>query len=80
LKEFVSSFYLHCTKWRSGQSPSELREALGVSVNLSEQEVHWHGFMSNLTNRGLYRVNIFISDTYGRPKAARKAIFPTIPW
>lgn len=63
-----------------GISPSGHREVLGVSVKLSEQEVHWRDFMSSLKDRGLYGVKLFISDAHGGLKAARKAIFPTVPW
>lgn len=56
------------------------REVLGVSVKLSEQEVHWRDFLSQLKDRGLYGVKLFISDAHEGLKAARNAIFPTIPW
>ncbi len=63
-----------------GVSLSGHREVLGVSVKLSEQEVHWRDFMSSLKDRGLHGVKLFISDAHGGLKAARKAIFPTVPW
>ena len=63
-----------------GISPSGHREVIGVSVKLSEQEVHWRDFMSSLKDRGLHGVKLFISDAHGGLKAARKAIFPTVPW
>ena len=63
-----------------GISPSGHREVLGVSVKLSEQEVHWRDFVSSLKDRGLHGVKLFISDAHGGLKAARKAIFPTVPW
>jgi len=63
-----------------GVSPSGHREVLGVSVKLSEQEVHWRDFMSSLKDRGLHGVKLFISDAHGGLKAARTAIFPTVPW
>ncbi len=63
-----------------GINPSGHREVLGVSVKLSEQEVHWRDFISSLKDRGLYGVKLFISDAHEGLKAARKAIFPTVPW
>lgn len=56
------------------------REILGMSVALSEQEVHWRNFMLSLHERGLKGVELFISDDHAGLKAARKAVFPSIPW
>ena len=56
------------------------REVLGVSVALSEHEVHWRSFLGSLKDRGLHGVKLFISDALEGLKAARNAIFPTVPW
>jgi len=56
------------------------RSVLGVSVALSEQEAHWRGFLSSLKDRGLYGMELFISDAHEGLKAARKAVFPAVPW
>lgn len=56
------------------------REVLGCSVALSEQEVHWRDFFSSLKDRGLHGVKLFVSDAHEGLKAARKAIFPSVPW
>ncbi len=56
------------------------REILGVSVALSEHEVHWRGFLQNLTERGLHGIQLIIRDAPAGLKAARRAIFPSIPW
>lgn len=56
------------------------REVLGVSVKLSEHEVHWREFLSSLKDRGLYGVQLFISDAHEGLKAARSTVFPTVPW
>ncbi len=56
------------------------REVLGVSVALSEAEVHWRDFFKSLQNRGLEGVELIISDDHAGMKAARKAVFPGIPW
>ena len=47
---------------------------------LSEQEVHWRDFLSDLKDRGLHGIKLFISDAHEGFKAARKAIFPAVPW
>ena len=56
------------------------REVLGVSVALSEQEVHWRQFMQSLQERGLHGAKMFISDAHSGLKAALRAVFPSIPW
>lgn len=56
------------------------RSVLGVSVALSEQEVHWREFLAGLKDRGLHAVTLFISDAHEGLKAARKAVFPAVPW
>ena len=56
------------------------KEALGVSVKLSEAEVHWREFLESLQKRGLHGVELIISDDHAGLKAARKAVFPSVPW
>lgn len=56
------------------------REILGVSVSLSEAEVHWKSFLSDLQKRGLQGMELFVSDDHSGLKAARKAVFPSVPW
>jgi putative transposase len=56
------------------------REVLGVSVELSEAEVHWRKFLQSLQARGLHGVQLFISDDHTGLKSARKAVFPSVPW
>lgn len=56
------------------------REVLGVSVKLSENEVHWRDFLISLKDRGLHGVKMFISDAHEGLKAARDGVFPTVPW
>jgi transposase-like protein len=63
-----------------GVSESGMREVLGVSVELSEQELHWRHFLSTLKDRGLYGIKLFISDAHEGLKAARNTVFPTVPW
>lgn len=56
------------------------REALGISVKLSEQEAHWRDFLQDLQSRGLHGVELIISDAHAGLKAAKRAVFPSIPW
>lgn len=56
------------------------REILGVSVSLSEQEVHWRSFMESLISRGLHGVEMITSDAHPGLKAAKRAVFPSVPW
>jgi putative transposase len=53
---------------------------LGVSVSLSEAEIHWRTFLQSLVGRGLSGVRLIISDDHAGLKAARKAVFGGIPW
>ena len=56
------------------------RRVLGVSVALSEAEVHWRAFLDSLIRRGLKGVKLIVSDDHAGLKAARRAVFPSIPW
>ena len=56
------------------------RELLGVSVALSEAEVHWRTFLKDLAARGLHGVRLFVSDDHAGLKAARAAVFPSVAW
>ncbi len=56
------------------------RQLLGVSVSLSEAEVHWRTFLKSLVERGLSGVRLVISDDHTGLKAARKAVFGGVPW
>jgi putative transposase len=53
---------------------------LGVSVALSEAEVHWRAFLDGLIARGLRGVKLIVSDNYRGLKAARLALFAGFPW
>jgi len=53
---------------------------LGISTKLSEAEVHWRSFLKSLSERGLHGVKLIISDDHTGLKAARKTVFPSIPW
>ena len=56
------------------------RSILGVSVSLSEQEVHWRTFLNTLLERGLHGVELVISDAHAGLKAAKQAVLPSVPW
>jgi len=56
------------------------RDVLGCSVSLSEAEVHWRAFLAELKDRGLYGIELIVSDAHEGLKAARKAVFPSVPW
>lgn len=56
------------------------REVLGVSVSLSEAEVHWRGFLRSLQERGLHGVQLVVSDDHAGLKAALKGTLPSVKW
>jgi len=56
------------------------RSVLGVSVSLSEAEVHWREFFKSLLERGLHGVELISSDAHAGLKEARKACFAGVPW
>jgi putative transposase len=63
-----------------GINPEGYRTLLGVSVSLSEAEVHWREFLASLQDRGLHAVRLIVSDDHAGLKAAREARFPGVPW
>lgn len=63
-----------------GINPDGKREVIGVSVSLSEAEVHWRSFFENLVERGLHGLEMITSDAHTGLKAALQTIFPTVPW
>ena len=56
------------------------RQVLGLSVSLSEQELHWREFLQGLVQRGLRGVRLITSDAHAGLRAARRTIFGGIPW
>lgn len=56
------------------------RSVLGVSVSLSEAEVHWREFFKSLLERGLHGVELITSDAHAGLAEARKACFHGVPW
>jgi transposase-like protein len=66
--------------WGVGIDTEGRRQVLGVSVARSEAEVHWRTFLSGLVSRGLRGVRLITSDDHAGLEAARKAVFPSVPW
>jgi transposase-like protein len=63
-----------------GITPEGTRSVLGVSVSLSEAEVHWREFFQALIARGLHGVELIVSDAHEGLAAARRASFAGVPW
>ena len=63
-----------------GVDSQGLRHVLGVSIALSEAEVHWRAFLESLTLRGLHGLTLITSDAHAGLKAALRAVFPSVPW
>lgn len=64
----------------SGVVPDGHRRILGLSVSMSEREVHWRGFLESLMKRNLRGVKLIISDDHSGLKVARLAVFGGISW
>jgi transposase-like protein len=56
------------------------RRILGVSVAVSEAEVHWRQFLESLCARGLSGMNMVISDAHSGLRKALRAVYPSVPW
>lgn len=63
-----------------GVGLDERRRVLGVSVALSEAEVHWRAFLENLQARGLRGVEYVVSDDHAGLRAARRAVLGGAKW
>jgi putative transposase len=63
-----------------GVDPDGRRRVLGVSIAVSEAEVHWRAFLDSLVARGLQGVEFITSDDHAGLKAARKAVLPGARW
>ena len=63
-----------------GIGPDERRRVLGVSVALSEAEVHWRAFLESLQARGLRGVEYVVSDDHAGLRAARRAVLGGAKW
>ena len=63
-----------------GIKPDGYRSVLGISVSLSEAEVHWREFLKSLSKRGLHGVELIVSDDHHGLKQAMKAVFTGVSW
>ena len=63
-----------------GIGTDERRHVLGLSVKLSEAEIHWRDFLESLTGRGMCGVEFIVSDDHSGLKAARRAVFGAATW
>lgn len=63
-----------------GIGPDERRRVLGVSVALSEAEVHWRDFLESLVVRGMRGVEFIVSDDHAGLRAARRAVLGGAIW
>ena len=56
------------------------RSVLGVSVSLSEAEVHWRQFIQGLKERGMHGVEFIVSDDHSGLKAALRSTLSGVAW
>jgi transposase-like protein len=63
-----------------GIGPDSRRSLLGVSVTLSEAEVHWRAFLDSLVRRGLRGIQLITSDDHAGLGAVRRAVFGGVSW
>ena len=56
------------------------REALGLSISLSEAEIHWKTFFNSLVKRGLTGIKLITSDDHAGLQSAMQSVFPGVPW
>lgn len=64
----------------NGVVPGGKRQVLGVSVSLSEAEVHWRSFLQELVAREMCGVQLVVSDDHAGLEAARRAVLGGVPW
>jgi putative transposase len=63
-----------------GVTAAGTRRVLGLSVAVSEAELHWRAFLESLASRGLTGLELIISDAHSGLQKARQAVFPSVPW
>lgn len=63
-----------------GITPEGRRTILGVSVSLSEAEVHWREFLASLQDRGLHGVQLVVSDDHAGLRAALRSRLAGVKW
>ena len=55
------------------------RSVLGVSVSMSEAEVHWREFLNSLKARGMHGVKLVTSDDHAGLRNALRSTLPGVP-
>ncbi len=63
-----------------GILPDGRRSVLGVQIATSEAEINWREFLQSLVKRGMHGIIYIASDDHAGLKAARRAVFPGVPW
>jgi len=63
-----------------GVNTQGYREVLGISCSLSEAEVHWREFLTDLCTRGMTGVKLVTSDNHAGLRAALRNVMPSVPW
>ena len=63
-----------------GVNPEGYRSVLGISVSLSEAEVHWRQFLQSLRKRGLHGVELITSDDHQGLREAMQPVFNGVSW
>jgi len=56
------------------------RAILAVDSDTSEAELHWRRVLRELADRGVRGVKLIVSDAHEGLAAARKTVFPGVPW
>ena len=55
------------------------RSVLGVSVSMSEAEIHWRDFLLDLKKRGMHGIKLVTSDEHAGLQSALKSTLPGVP-
>ena len=63
-----------------GITPAGHRTVLGLSVSLSEAEVHWRDFLASLQARGLHGLQLVVSDDHAGLQAAVATRLAGVKW
>ena len=58
----------------TGITPEGECQVLGVTISLSEHEIHWKAFLKALKDRSLNGVQLVVSDDHEGLRAARRAV------
>ena len=66
--------------WAIGVTRDGKREVLGMSVSLSEAEIHWRAFLKGLAQRGLSGVTYIVADDHDGLKNALQTTFSGVMW